>query len=1466
MRAIGFIIVALLFVPLFTTREQIVFNPQVEKQLNFHLPFLSPSVQPTKPPKKTIIDTTQLKQSGWYADALKGIEESEYEIKYDKAARSYASPNRKNNLRSFYSPKTFTLIPRSENIDTWKLELSTLGVYAGKKLIYAPDENATVTQNEKRIRFNHHDNFITEYINNKEGVRQNFIIEKEPSSKPQVLNIKLQTNKRWFVNKVHDKEIHFAQETATGYDKKITYNNLKVWDAAGKEIKSFFTTEENSISINVHTIDATYPITIDPLSTGTNGTPDWIGVDADQADANFGVSVASAGDVNGDGYSDVIVGAWLYDDGANSNEGRAFVYYGSPTGLSSTPNWIGDDADQANSFFAETVSGAGDVNGDGYSDVIIGADNYDDGPNSNEGRAFVYHGSALGLSAAPNWIGDDANQPNAYFGVSLNCAGDVNGDGFSDVIIGAIGYTDGGNSNEGRAFVYHGSAGGLSTTPDNTPDDANQANAFFGWSVAGAGDINGDGFSDVIIGALLFDDAGNTDEGRAFVYHGSASGLSTVPDNTPDDADQAGAQFGECVASAGDLNGDGYSDVIIGARLYDDAGNTDEGRAFVYYGNSTGLSATYVSTPDDADQSGASFGISVACAGDINGDGYSDVIIGARFYDDAGNADEGRAFVYYGSSSGISPAPTSTPDDANQSTAYYGYSVASAGDVNGDGYSDVIVGAFVFDDIQSNEGGAFVYHGAPDGLSITPVIYNPPVSQLQCGFGHCVSGIGDVNSDGYSDVIIGSYAYDDGFSDEGRAFVYYGSAAGLAAIPNLILDDGNQSGANFGFACTGAGDVNGDGYDDVIVGAWQYNSEGRAFVYYGSAGGLSATPNRILNDAAQSGAGYGVHVAGAGDVNGDGYSDVMIGAYAYDDGAFADEGRVFIYHGSATGLAATPASLLDDADQSGAAFGRWVASAGDINGDGFGDVMVGATGFDDAANVNEGVAFIYYGSIAGLSATPNRILNDADQANALSGKVSGAGDLNGDGFSDVIVTTIFYNNEKGRAFVYYGSISGLSVSPFILDNTQPGNNNGDRMGYGVDCAGDVNGDGYSDIIIGVPQWDNGGNSEQGRVFIYYGSNTGIAATPNRILADATQTNEFFGVSVSSAGDINGDGFSDVIIGADHGSWPTVGRAFVYYGNDKGGLRNNLLLYNSDLITPMNRSNITDPNLFGAGLFSKSFLGNQKGKLTWQTVRNGNPFSGVPITNSTAYTATQPAFTNLGITGTELKNQVAKRVPAKATYIRARVRYDLVTAITGQVYGPWRYPEGFLRGKREIADVALPVKYLSFTVSKEKEAVLVKWITSNEEPGVLYEIQHSIDGIHFTKIQTTTAQLQLKNEYQYLHLKPSNGNNYYRIKAFLQTKESFTDIRVVNFSGMNDNPLFFPNPIRKNETISIILPANLSGDINVRIINHAGQKVFTQTYTGNSKIEIQIKNWPSGYYIAELRSGVNLISTQKLIVQ
>ena len=216
-----------------------------------------------------------------------------------------------------------------------------------------------------------------------------------------------------------------------------------------------------------------------------------------------------------------------------------------------------------------SVVTAGDVNGDGYSDIIIGASGYTNGP-ANAGAAFVYYGSAASLSSD---VGLDAKaviRPNAYFGWSVATAGDVNGDGYADIIVGAYGW-DGGQPFEGGAWVYYGSAIGPRTSGVDWYKYGGQANAQFGYAVATAGDVNGDGYSDIIVGAPYWDN-GEEDEGGIWVYHGSASGLSTTPAFNKD-SDQAGARYGWSVGSAGDVNGDGYSDVIVGAPYYDHGEN-----------------------------------------------------------------------------------------------------------------------------------------------------------------------------------------------------------------------------------------------------------------------------------------------------------------------------------------------------------------------------------------------------------------------------------------------------------------------------------------------------------------------------------------------------------------------------------------------------------------------------------------------------------------------------------------------------------------------------------------------------------------------------------------------------------------------------------------------------------------------------------------------------------------------------
>jgi hypothetical protein len=430
--------------------------------------------------------------------------------------------------------------------------------------------------------------------------------------------------------------------------------------------------------------------------------------------------------------------------------------------------WWVEDGHQSGAAFGWSVASAGDVNGDGYSDVVVGAPTYDDGQ-ADEGGAFLYLGSANGLAGTPHWSAE-GDQDYAWFGNSVASAGDVNGDGYSDVVIGAYAYENG-ETDEGRAFLYTGSPTGLSSTPAWTAE-SDQTSAYFGWSVAGAGDVNGDGYADVVVGAYAYDN-GQTDEGRAFLYLGSADGLS-VASAWSDEANQDGAFFGNSVATAGDVNGDGYADVIVGAPLYDD-GETSEGAATVYLGSSEGLSVNPAWSAEGGEAI-ALFGWSVASAGDVNGDGYADVIVGAYGYT-GGQTDEGRALVYLGSAAGLSPVQNWTVE-GDQDAAEFGTSVATGGDVNADGYSDVVVGAPWFDSGATDEGQAFVYLGSAIGPRHNPTA-TPQSNQSSAFLGRSVAGAGDVNGDGYDDVITGAYLYDHGQTDEGVAVVYPGRLSGL---------------------------------------------------------------------------------------------------------------------------------------------------------------------------------------------------------------------------------------------------------------------------------------------------------------------------------------------------------------------------------------------------------------------------------------------------------------------------------------------------------------------------------------------------------------------------------------------------------------------------------------------------------------------------------------------------------------
>ncbi|MEB3323695.1 MAG: integrin alpha, partial [Synechococcaceae cyanobacterium] len=366
--------------------------------------------------------------------------------------------------------------------------------------------------------------------------------------------------------------------------------------------------------------------------------------------------------------------------------------------------------------------------------------------------------------------------------------GDVNGDGFDDLVVGAYRY-DGDIVNEGAVYLYLGSESGLAATP-HWMSTGGQSDAHYGWATAPAGDVNCDGYDDVIVGAYHYDN-GSTDEGAAFVYYGGPSGLSATPDWTVE-ADQAGAQLGQWVGSAGDVNADGCDDVMIGADTYD-GGEVDEGAVFIYYGSSSGPSLT----PDwtaESNQADAYMTLVFDRVGDLNGDGIDDVAVGSPAYDN-GQTDEGRVFVHYGSTSGPS-AVADLEIELDVAGAWFGTLVSGAGDVNGDGIDDLLVGAPYYSNGEDSEGAVFVFLGTPTGLSPS-YSWSFESNQRGAELGWAGGTAGDVDSDGFDDVIVGAWGYDGHRTDDGRVWVIQGSASGLSAQASWFMS-GGQSGTELG--------------------------------------------------------------------------------------------------------------------------------------------------------------------------------------------------------------------------------------------------------------------------------------------------------------------------------------------------------------------------------------------------------------------------------------------------------------------------------------------------------------------------------------------------------------------------------------------------------------------------------------------------------------------------------------------
>ncbi len=468
-------------------------------------------------------------------------------------------------------------------------------------------------------------------------------------------------------------------------------------------------------------------------------------IDGATADDYSGRAVHHIGDLNKDGFGDLLVAS----PSAADNTGRAYVVFGRSAGdpvllakLEDLNAGFEITGEAAGDIAGTSVSGAGDVNGDGIPDILIGAPKA--GTNGiASGAAYVVFGKAdsapvflelVALGEGGFQIVGEASQH--FAGHSVQRAGDVNGDGLADVILGAYGAEPNGILS-GRAYVVFGRDAGKPTALKDISAgsgggftiNGEAAFDFAGSAVAGAGDVNGDGLDDVIVGAYGSDVVADT-AGRAYVVFGKASATAVDLKKVAGglggfaiDGELAFDVAGQAVGGAGDFNGDGLADLVVGAPLAD-AGSKDAGRSYLVLGKKTtdpvklatitmGVGGLAMDGQQVRDYSG----FAIDGAGDVNGDGYDDIIIGAYGSNPMGNA-SGRSYVVFGkpdtqptSLGVISNGDGGFAIDGEVSDDYSGFALAGAGDVNGDGFADVLVGAFGNDTKGDGAGRSYAVFG-----------------------------------------------------------------------------------------------------------------------------------------------------------------------------------------------------------------------------------------------------------------------------------------------------------------------------------------------------------------------------------------------------------------------------------------------------------------------------------------------------------------------------------------------------------------------------------------------------------------------------------------------------------------------------------------------------------------------------------------------------------------------------------
>ncbi len=419
-------------------------------------------------------------------------------------------------------------------------------------------------------------------------------------------------------------------------------------------------------------------------------------------------------------------------------------------------------------------------------------------------------------------------------------------------------------------IAFPGPAPAQEACPPLYTFDGQAVQDVLGQSVSGAGDIDADGFADVVVGAGGDDGTPGTNSGKVYVFSGATGGIVTTWNG-----EAAHDIFGFCVSGAGDVNGDQVPDVIVGAPGPSYSPSGTAGKAYVYSGATGELIWSWEGEGEDD-----RFGHSLADAGDVNGDGFADLIVGAPGFNAPHNGTPGKSYVYSGADGQLLWSWEGEADGDR-----FGRSVSGAGDFDADGFADLIVGALAADGpTGTGSGKAYVFSGATGG-----VLWVGNGEARMDLFGCSVSGVGDINADGFDDVVVGAYEHDGPWGPlAGKVYAFSG-------LTGRLLRSWDGEGGDFGYAVSGAGDVNGDGCPDVLVGAYGHYGpagymSGKAYVFSGATGAL------LWSADGEAGMDwFGRSVSGAGDVNADGRAGISVGASNHTGSAGYAAGRAYVF-------------------------------------------------------------------------------------------------------------------------------------------------------------------------------------------------------------------------------------------------------------------------------------------------------------------------------------------------------------------------------------------------------------------------------------------------------------------------------------------------------------------------------------------------------------------------------------------